>query len=106
MSSRWPFPREDSTERARRVARTYREALYRVEPQACGVIDDAARSAGERWVLPYLGSADDWVAVRDAAALIGRSTRWVYLWAHAHPDGARKVGKRIRVRVGDILQSR
>jgi hypothetical protein len=87
--SRWPFPGDLPVDRARLVALQYREVLWRLDREACATIDRAAVLAGESWVLREwaIEDEDDYVSVDRAAELVGRSTRWVYLWA-AENDGA------------------
>lgn len=46
----WPDPDANALDRAREVARTYRDALARVDPEAARKIDGAAQRVGEGWV--------------------------------------------------------
>lgn len=87
--SRWPFPGDLPVDRARLVALQYREILWRLDPAACAVVDEAAVLAGENWVINEwaIEQEDDYVSVDRAAVLVGRSPRWVYLWAERN-DGA------------------
>lgn len=82
MTRRWPFPGDRAVDRARQVALQYRAALHAVDEAACAAIDRAAAAVGEDWVLPQVAqhAPEDWVTVAEAAALTGRSQRWVYAW--------------------------
>ncbi|GAA1962044.1 helix-turn-helix domain-containing protein [Amycolatopsis minnesotensis] len=48
----WPWPGDSPLDRARRVARTYREALLRDAPETCAELDDRCRELGQSWVVP------------------------------------------------------
>lgn len=68
---RWPFPGDSATVQARRVAHSYREQLFRVEPKRCVKLDERFTAWGETWVVPRLTSVDlnAWFSVDDAADL-------------------------------------
>ena len=68
--SPWPDPTATALDRARAIARTYRDALSRAAPQACKHIDDAAIDRGEGWVCGGT-SGPRACTVRQAAALLG-----------------------------------
>lgn len=80
MTSRWPFPGDSPTDRARQVAIQYRAALERADPAACHAIDMAAGWAGEGWVVGGFAVEveEDLISVARAAELVGMSRRWVY----------------------------
>lgn len=103
MVSRWPFPGDRPADRARQVAHAYRAALLAIDETACRAIDAAALSVGEGWVIPYVHRhlPDDWITAQEAAALTGRSVRWVYAWAAADRAHRIHVGNDgvLRVRV-------
>lgn len=109
MTRAWPFPGDRPVDRARQVASQYRAALHAVDADACAAIDRAAQSVGEDWVIPQVAQfgPDDWVTVTEAAALTGRSTRWVYAWIagnreHRCVHGADGLS---RVRVQDVQEA-
>jgi hypothetical protein len=99
----WPFPGDLPVDQSRQVALEYRRALQLVDPAACAAIDAAACWANQGWVIGELAveTEDDLVTVSRAAELVGRSTRWVWDWAHEHPEA---VGRRrpIMVKVGHL----
>lgn len=98
MTSRWPFPGDSPTDRARQVALQYRAALERVDPAACHAIDMAAGWAGEGWVVAgyAIETEDDLISVARAAELVGMSRRWVYLRV------TRAADRPVRVRLADV----
>mgnify|MGYP001570772018 CR=1 FL=1 len=89
-------------DRARQVALQYREALWRIDHEACAVIDTAAVLAGESWVINEWAVEDehDYVSVDRAAVLVGRSTRWVYSWAARNDEAVRR--RPTLVRLGSV----
>ena len=104
--SKWPFAGDLPVDRARQVALQYRHALSAVDPDTCGVIDAAAMLAGEGWVVTEwsVEQEDDYVSVGRAAELVGRSTRWVYLWAAGRTEGVRRQGQ-VKVRLADVRKA-
>jgi hypothetical protein len=72
----WPDPRATALDRARTVARTYRDALTRTAPDAAHVIDQAAASRGEGWVCGAT-SGDKSCTVHEAALLLAVTDRRV-----------------------------
>lgn len=106
--TRWPHPGDRPVDRARQVAAAYRDALLRVAPAECAAIDQAAREVGEDWVIPQTArhQPDDLVTAAEAAALTGRSVRWVYAWIAADRDTRVKASTTpIRVRAGDVQEA-
>jgi hypothetical protein len=105
VTRRWPYPADRPVDRARQVAQQYRAALARTNPDACAAIDQAARWAGETWVLPQIAQhkPDDLITAPEAAELTGRSLRWVYQWVSDDRDTRmhQRDGK-THVRVRDI----
>lgn len=67
--SKWPFPGDGVTARARRIASMYRQALLEVSPEACASLDRRSRSYGEGWVAPQpvAWDLDDLVTAKQAA---------------------------------------
>lgn len=47
----WPWP-DTPTEKARRVARAYRDAYHAVAPEACRELDQRVQSLGQGWIVP------------------------------------------------------
>lgn len=74
--SAWPDPRATALDRARAIARTYRDALARVAPDACRRLDEAAISVGEGWIAGAT-TGDKSCTVAQAAHLLGVTDRRV-----------------------------
>lgn len=68
--SAWPDPRATALDRARAVARTYRDALAKAAPLAAQHIDAAAQRVGEDWITGTTTGARS-CTVRQAATLLG-----------------------------------
>ena len=68
--SGWPDPRANALDRARAVARTYRDALIRTAPDAARHIDEAATGVGEDWVAGATTGTQA-CTVKQAALLLG-----------------------------------
>jgi len=67
---KWPDPRANALDRARAIARTYRDALTRTAPDAALRIDQAAQGVGEGWISGAT-TGPKACTVREAAALLG-----------------------------------
>lgn len=78
----WPDPRATALDRAHAIARTYRDALHRVAPDACLRIDQAAVGVGEGWVCGAT-STDRSCTVTEAAHLLGVTERRIRQLIHA-----------------------
>lgn len=50
----WPRKTDSALDRARAVAREYRDALGEVDPGRCARLDAVARKLGQAWVVPQL----------------------------------------------------
>lgn len=48
----WPWPGDTPVERARRIARSYRDALLAAEPDTCTALDARAARLGQGWITP------------------------------------------------------
>ncbi|WP_433661062.1 hypothetical protein ACQPW1_01960 [Nocardia sp. CA-128927] len=51
-SDPWPFPGDTALQRARKIAGSYRAALYAAAPQRCSELDRRAVELGQGWVAP------------------------------------------------------
>ena len=100
----WPWPGDSPLDRARRVARTYRDALERVDPELCQQLDKRARELGQTWVQPrpLAHDHDDLLTAREVADMCDVMPNTVRQWKRRGlptvdtPDGE-------RYRVGDVL---
>ncbi|SEF34374.1 hypothetical protein SAMN05421837_107345 [Amycolatopsis pretoriensis] len=65
----WPWPADTPTERARRIARTYRDAYAAVAPEACRELDGRVQGLGQGWIVPAVAqfSDDDLLTVEELA---------------------------------------
>lgn len=70
----WPTPGATPLDRARTIARTYRAALARANPQQAALFDDAARRVGEGWITDPT-TAPQACTVAEAALLLGVTDR-------------------------------
>ncbi len=48
----WPNKADSPIDRARAVAREYRNAVARLHPELCRIMDQKASEVGQDWVLP------------------------------------------------------
>jgi hypothetical protein len=84
----WPFPADTTLERARRIARSYRDALMNFAPEHCRSLDERAVQVGQAWVCPTQLSAaaaeealDSVMGPKDIAVLLGVPAATIYGWA-------------------------
>jgi hypothetical protein len=72
----WPFPGDNSTVRARKVAQMYRARLRALDPSACDEADATALQFGETWAIPKVVTVndDDLLDPADAADFLCTST--------------------------------
>lgn len=107
-ASTWPWPGDSALDRARRVARSYRETLLAEFPDACAALDRRlVDQLGQAWLVPTLATVDldEWVTIGVAAEHVGLSEQGVYAWVYAGKIEARK-GRdgRVRVQLGKALE--
>lgn len=83
----WPVPGDTALDKARTIAREYRTALRRTNPEMCDQLDDAARRLGQAWITPELVrfDDDDWITIAEAAELVSRTPRAVRYWTTSDP---------------------
>lgn len=79
-----PFPHLGDTalQRARGIAVAYRTHLHTANPTVCDALDDAARAAGEGWVIPRTVTVnlDDLIGTAAAAELAGVEQGTIRQW--------------------------
>ncbi len=103
----WPWPADTELERARRVARQYREALEHAAPALVRRLDALCAGYGQGWVAaaPLAHHPDELLTTAEVAELCQVRARTVTKWrleldpplpAIRTPDG-------VRIRVGDLL---
>lgn len=103
----WPFPGDTLLDQARRIARSYREALAEHSPETCRSIDWKLAEWGVTWIQPQLVTIDEneWVTVDTAADHTGLTAAAIYKWCSRDGRIERHKGNdgRVRVRIGDVL---
>lgn len=105
--NKWPNAGDLPVERARQVCSEYRLHLLKLDPELCGIIDEAAIAVGETWVNPELAieTHESEVTVSRAAEITGRSTRWVYKWISRDPTRVVRGSNPQRVILRDVLDA-
>ncbi|MFD6069395.1 MerR family transcriptional regulator [Amycolatopsis lurida] len=100
----WPWPGDTPLDRARRIARTYREALMIAAPDTCVDLDARCRDLGQTWVVPKPLSfgPDDLLDAKEVADMCNVQPSTIRQWRRRGlatqdtPDG-------LRYRVADVL---
>jgi hypothetical protein len=93
----WPWPADSPLDRARRVARSYRELLLAQLPDACRALDEEMIRRGQGWVLPQVDQYDpsELLTADEAALFCNVEKKTLYEWRRrglkitATPDGTR-----------------
>lgn len=104
MTDPWPWPGDTPLDRARRVARTYRDALRRTDRELCAQLDQRTRDLGQQWIAPttLAYDLDDQLTADEVAELCQVKPDTVRVWRYRGlptvdtPDGR-------RYRVADVL---
>jgi hypothetical protein len=97
VSDPWPWSGDTPAEKARRVARSYRDRLEFADPDACARLDREMTRLGQRWVLPTVATytEDDLLPADLVADYAHVSLKAVYGWRKrgmpsiTTPDGIR-----------------
>lgn len=108
----WPFPGDSALDKARHIARDYRNELHRIAPEHCERMDEQARRLGQGWVAPELVAFDlnDWVTVRQAADYLSVSESTIRKWIRPPNQEPPKLAVIVgadgvqRVRVGQLVE--
>jgi hypothetical protein len=105
--SAWPWPGDSTLDRSRRVARSYRDALQRADPNGCEALDALmVERFGQTWLAPTVATlnGEDWVTVSEAATLVGLTPAAVYKWVHRRwLKGHIGADRRLVVKIADVL---
>lgn len=107
MTGVWPWPGDTQLDRARRVARSYREALLNHFPDDAMDLDEKFVAWGEIWVAPQRSEVDleEWVTVDVAAQHVGLTPKAIYAWVYKDTiEGRKGRDRRLRVKLGDVLE--
>lgn len=86
---RWPYPADDPTTRARKIALMYRAALGTTNPNLRDECDATAVSYGETWMIdrPQIIEPDQEITGDLAAELVHVSESTIRKWATMdHPE--------------------
>lgn len=83
MTDRWPFPEDTQRERDRKIAQSYRAALFDADPDRCRQLDQRAQELGQGWVVPHPSTLDldDELRAVDLAELLGIPAATIRKWA-------------------------
>jgi hypothetical protein len=104
----WPWPADTQLDRARRVARDYREALAQVAPTLAARLDDVTARRGQGWISarPVAHDPDDLLTVEQVAEFCQVAVRTVTTWRleRTPPLPDRRTPDGIRIRFGDLVQ--
>lgn len=90
----WPWPQETPLERARHVARVYREHLHTMSRDRCDALDKAMTEVGVTWLTARERVFEDTDAITGdlAAELVGRPESTIRRWANRpHPTKTGRV---------------
>lgn len=81
----WINPEDTQLERARRITRSYRNALLSVDPDLCAHLDQQAVRLGQAWVKPMetdVVDLDEALTAEQIGALLSVSPRTVRMWSY------------------------
>lgn len=81
-SDPWRWPADSPTDRARRVAQSYRAALLARLPDVCAALDREMVALGQGWVVPQVAQYQelDLLTVHEVADYCGVKLDTVYQW--------------------------
>lgn len=86
----WPWPNDTAADRARKIARMYRQHLHTLNPAICDQLDQTAAGFGETWMLEAAADETDddrELTTTQAADLAGTTPKRIREWACTpHPD--------------------
>lgn len=101
----WPWVADTPTERARRVARAYRDQLFAVAPERCADLDRRVQGLGQGWIVPAVVQFgdDDLLTVEEVAELCGVKPGTVDQWV-ARGLASVDTPDRRRFLVRDVLE--
>lgn len=81
-ASAWPNRGDSALERARKVARSYRNLAMAADPRACAHLDEHATKVGQDWVIDRTEpiDLDEVVSVPVLARTLDLTHRTLYRW--------------------------
>ncbi|WP_370944037.1 helix-turn-helix domain-containing protein [Amycolatopsis sp. cg5] len=100
----WPWPGDSPLDRARRVARTYRDALMGADEEACAEVDQQCRDLGQSWVVPkpLIFGQDDLLDAEEVAEMCDVQPDTVRQWKRRGLPTV-DTADGVRFRVADVL---
>ena len=100
----WPWPADTPLDRARRIAQSYRDALFAHKPAECEHLDRKAAELGQGWIIPQVlvHSADDQLNTEQVAEFCNVQPRTVDAW-RSRGLKAIETNEGIRYLVRDVL---
>jgi len=105
----WPWPADTPTERARRVARAYRDAYALVAPERCRELDQRVQGLGQVWIVPAVAqyTDNDLLTVDEIADFCGVQPGTIDQWrARGLPSVDTPDGRRFLIRDAIEYQAR
>lgn len=80
MNDPWPWESDTPLERARRVARSYREALESANPTMCERLDRKVSEFGQTWIQPVEVRWEQ-LSAKDIENMLGIPATTIRAWA-------------------------
>lgn len=102
MTATWPDPTATPLDRARTIARTYRNALVEANPQQASLFDEAAQRVGEGWVCGVV-TGERVCTVSEAALMLGVTDRRVRQLVGKEIPAAGRTTTGYVLQVADVL---
>ena len=104
VKDKWPRPADSPLDRARSIARSYRDALLKVDPSRCYQLDAEAERRGQGWVAPQQAQweLDDLLTADELVDCCCIQPRTIDTWISRGLKTIETVDGR-RFRYGDIL---
>ncbi|SNY84195.1 hypothetical protein SAMN04244553_3607 [Nocardia amikacinitolerans] len=100
----------NNLERAREIARAYRNALRAVDPERCSKLDEMARQCGQRWIAPtelppeaVEAALEAILSPRDIAEFWGIPAATLYAWSSKGRLTNRGEPRRPKFLVSEVL---
>lgn len=101
----WPWPEDSALDRARAVAREYRDAVHKLDPELGARMDVRAAKVGQTWLFPQVSQFEEneLLTTRQAAEFCHIRPTTLPQWRRrglvsvTTPDG-------IRYRPADLLE--